>query len=144
MTVYLCGPINGMEDADAKNWRDAATRALTVPVLDPMRRDYRGVEDQNVEAIVAGDLEDIAACDILLVWAMKGASWGTAMEVWHAKQQGKRIVVVAWKPISPWLRYCASEVYVGLGEALDAIEPGASARMKAPRPKAAPRQLPVL
>jgi len=38
--VYLCGPINGRTDDDAKNWREYAKTRLP-DTLDPMARDYR-------------------------------------------------------------------------------------------------------
>lgn len=44
MKVYLCGPINGCTDDQCKNWREAAKQVLS-DTVDPMRRDYRGRED---------------------------------------------------------------------------------------------------
>jgi len=105
MTVYLCGGINGLSDADCKDWREVA-KALLVghATLDPMRRDYRGIEDQSVAAIVRGDLDDIGACDAMLVNAER-PSWGTAMEIVYAHREGKKIVAFTSGRISPWLRY---------------------------------------
>ena len=39
--VYLCGPINGCTDTEAKNWREAVKEHFPASV-DPMKRDYRG------------------------------------------------------------------------------------------------------
>jgi nucleoside 2-deoxyribosyltransferase len=105
-TVYLAGAINGCTDAQAKDWRARVTEAVrgSYAVLDPMARDYRGAEDQNVAAIVSGDYADIAVCDVFLAMAM-APSWGTAMEIHHAFGIGKRVILIADGRISPWLRY---------------------------------------
>lgn len=104
-TVYLCGGINALSDADAKDWREAAKTALaeTCEFLDPMRRDYRGKEAESVKEIISGDLADIDASDIVLVSATR-PSWGTAMEVFYAFKAGRTVIVVCpdARP-SPWL-----------------------------------------
>lgn len=122
--AYLCGGINGLADAEASGWREVAKAAFRdrLFVLDPMRRDYRGREDENVAAIVAGDLADIDKADVLLVNAAR-PSWGTAMEVFYAASQGNRVtndgyvsrllivaVVPAGSPVSPWLRHHCDEI----------------------------------
>lgn len=74
--------------------------------IDPMRRDYRGREDEFVDEIIAGDEEDIAECDVLLISADR-PSWGSAMEVRLAKKEMGKPVVLTCPPgmsISPWLR----------------------------------------
>lgn len=123
MTIYLCGGINGLSDHECRTWREVARARLEYhqhQTLDPMRRDYRGKEDESVDAIVAGDLEDIANCDALLVNATR-PSWGTAMEIVYAHQRGKRIVAAVGEgPVSPWLRYHC-EVVPTLQDALDAL-----------------------
>lgn len=43
MKVYLAGPINGCTDAEAKNWREELKTHFP-NAIDPMKRDYRGVE----------------------------------------------------------------------------------------------------
>lgn len=104
-TLYLCGGINGLSDVDAKGWREQATAALTerFAVRDPMARDYRRREAENVDAIVDGDLADIRACDVLLVNASR-PSWGTAMEVYFAHSVGRYVVAFGAGPSpSPWL-----------------------------------------
>lgn len=108
MRVYLAGPINGCDDVTARGWREEAKRLLTGhEVLDPMVRDYRGVEDHNVKEIVEGDLADIASCDVVIVNALT-ASWGTAIEVRAAKaEMGKRVIAFPNGRVSPWLRYHA-------------------------------------
>jgi nucleoside 2-deoxyribosyltransferase len=110
LVVYLAGPINGCSDAEAKDWRERVKCSFgaheRVTFLDPMRRDYRGreLEPGIAEEIVAGDLEDIEASDVLLV-AVPKPSIGTAMEVFHAHANLAKPVII-WhdsdKP-SPWL-----------------------------------------
>ncbi len=120
MIVYLCGGINGLSDADAENWREAAKALLTAETLDPMRRDYRGHEAENVAAIVEGDLQDVVACDVVLVNAVR-PSWGTAMEVVYAKTWGKRIVAfTGGSRVSPWVSYHCECVY-SFQDAIDRI-----------------------
>lgn len=125
--VYLAGPINGKNDAECNGWRMAAGAWLHMKgfeVLDPMARDYRGIEDQNAQAIVNGDLADISSCDIVLVNA-NGPSWGTAMELVYAKSYGKRVVAFATHTlaprISPWLRWHTHAIYESLQSALNGI-----------------------
>lgn len=111
MKVYLCGGINGLSDSECADWREWSKLLLRHETLDPMRRDYRGKEDESVNEIVRGDLDDILECDALLVNAVR-PSWGTAMEIVYAHQLGKRIVCfVGTGKISPWLRYHATEIH---------------------------------
>jgi nucleoside 2-deoxyribosyltransferase len=110
--IYLAGPIFGCSDEDAKGWRAIVKESLgACNVLDPMDRDYRGVEDANVQKLVEDDLRDIAQCTALLVKANE-PSWGTAMELVYARQMGKPVVAFnTSRKISPWLRYHASVHY---------------------------------
>lgn len=105
MTVYLCGGINGLSDSECRDWREVAKELLKADTLDPMRRDYRGKEDESVNEIVRGDLDDIGASSYVLVNATR-PSWGTAMEIVYAYQRRKPIVAfVGDGRVSPWLRY---------------------------------------
>ena len=74
--------------------------------LDPMRRDYRGIEHHpGTDAlIVGGDEEDIMHCDIVLANAVR-PSWGTGMEIRAAaKEYGKKVVTICTdENPSPWL-----------------------------------------
>ena len=120
--IYLAGPIFGCSDQDAKGWRTLAKELLgAANVLDPMDRDYRGIEDANVQKLVEDDLHDIAKCSALLVKANE-PSWGTAMELVYARQMGKPVVAFNTnRKVSPWLRYHAS-VYYTLEDALIAVK----------------------
>ncbi len=118
--VYLCGGINGLDDDEAKNWRARATAELgeRFEIVDPMARDYRGVELDNVDDIVRGDLADIDSCDVILVRAER-PSWGTAMEVHYSHDAHKYVVAFgAGDRPSPWLAYHADELVPTLDDAL--------------------------
>jgi nucleoside 2-deoxyribosyltransferase len=105
MKTYLCGGINGMSDADCRDWREMAKSIIKTDTLDPMRRDYRGQEDANVREIVRGDVRDIEASNYMLVNATR-PSWGTAMEIVYAYQHGLGVVAFTGSgPVSPWLRF---------------------------------------
>lgn len=106
MKLYLCGPINGCTDQEAKDWRELVKEYWPGETIDPMRRDYRGREAQCVDEIVELDKIDVLRSDALIVSYDK-PSVGTSMEVLFAFERGKPVVVVC-KPdanISPWLRY---------------------------------------
>lgn len=121
--VYLGGPINGMTDEQASGWRNQVRPILDQAgflVSDPMVRDYRGREDECVKEIVELDKKDIQQADILLMSCPR-PSIGTAMEVYFAwtirmaSTKYKRIIAVVPpdKPVSPWLRYHATEIFFG-------------------------------
>lgn len=144
-SIYLAGGINGLSDEDAIDWREKAKALIPrdIAVLDPMARDYRGKEDESVEDIVLGDLQDIASVDAILAYCPK-PSWGTAMEIHHAATTGSPIrvripagepefqadtyktlghrmiiaVVPAGTSVSPWLRYYTHAVVETLEEAV--------------------------
>lgn len=119
MKIYLAGPINGCSDSEANDWR-SAFKKLHSNVLDPMARDYRGKEAENVAGIVEGDKSDIDACDAVLVW-FERPSVGTSMEVLYAWERKKPVVVVnkSGKPISPWLAYHSIAIVNSADEALN-------------------------
>lgn len=124
-TIYLCGPINGRTDEDARGWRELVKDRWNGACLDPMRRDYRGRElEPGIAAeIVAGDIEDIQVCDAVLVFFDK-PSVGTSMEVFYAHSIGKPVVVVdaSDKPLSPWLIHHATQVTKHVSVALACID----------------------
>lgn len=122
MKVYLCGPINGCTNEECKHWREQAKLCLT-DTIDPMRRDYRGREDQCVAEIVEGDKADIDECDALLVNYDK-PSVGTSMEILYAWQNSKPVIIVASKDatISPWLRYHSRHIVHSFAEAYSLLK----------------------
>lgn len=106
MLIYLAGPINGCTDEECVDWRQHVAINWPCGILDPMVRDYRGVETDCYREIVDLDKKDIRKADIILVNYVK-PSVGTSMEVFYAWTLGKPIIVVAKEGtrISPWLRY---------------------------------------
>jgi nucleoside 2-deoxyribosyltransferase len=122
MIVYLCGGINGLSDADCKDWRERAKELLAGhETLDPMRRDYRGIEGDHVWEIVNGDCCDIRESDIVLAMCER-PSWGTAMEIRFAYEHGIPVIGVctAAKP-SPWLVYHCRSLHATLEGAVLAV-----------------------
>lgn len=122
--VYLCGPINGCTDSEANDWRMDAQSYLAgvAECINPMRRDYRGKEDESAQVIVRGDLDDIAECNLVLAVANK-PSWGTAMEIRHAYQMARPVIIVCDADrISPWLRYHSTAIVKTVREATEFIK----------------------
>lgn len=105
MKVYLAGPIQGCTDEQCKAWREYV-KTLLPDTLDPMRRDYRGIELESADEIVEGDKLDIDDADALLV-NFPAPSAGTCMEILYAWERFKKVVVVIPKEVklSPWVKY---------------------------------------
>lgn len=122
--VYLCGPINGCTDFEAKDWREYVKVAYgeTVKAIDPMKRDYRGKEKQDYREIVDLDKRDIRNSDVILVNYDK-PSVGTSMEIFYAWTLGKPVVVWCREDavISPWLRYHSTCIVHSLHAAIEKI-----------------------
>jgi nucleoside 2-deoxyribosyltransferase len=123
---YLCGPIAGCSDSEAKDWRSAFLKEFP-KALDPMRRDYRapGRALHCMREIVELDKRDIRACDCLLVrWNADKPSIGTTMEIIYAWTLG--IPVVLWingnVDMSPWLVYHSTILVHTFVDAIDAVE----------------------
>lgn len=122
-TVYLAGAINGCTDWEATGWRNEAKRWLNdFSICDPMDRDYRGKEDENVEAIVLKDKYDVLHSQYVLAMCLR-PSWGTAMEI-HVAWGGKvpvYAIVPDGKQVSPWLRFHSKAIYPTLKDACLAL-----------------------
>lgn len=122
--VYLAGPIFGCTDEECNGWRDQAKHSLGgyFRLLNPMNFDTRGEEDSLYREIVQFDKQEIDKADHVLVNAER-PTWGTAMEVFYAANQGKPVVAFCGDqtPISPWLRSHCLAVYARLSDACDAI-----------------------
>ena len=124
LKVYLCGPINGCNDSECKDWREYA-KLIIRKAIDPMARDYRGreLEPGIVREIVENDKADIESCDWVLVYYDR-PSVGTAMEVLYANQHHKGVVIVdvSAKPLSPWMSYHSDCSVPTLNEALEFLK----------------------
>ena len=122
-TIYLCGPINNRTDEECKDWREMVKSKWSGKVLDPMRRDYRGKEAENVDQIVEFDKIDLMNSDIILV-NYDAPSVGTSMEILYAFERGKWVIVVAAEGtrISPWMTYHSHAIVRSFGDALRWIE----------------------
>lgn len=124
MLVYLAGPINGCTDEECKDWREYVKAQLGEErTLDPMRRDYRGMETESVREIVEGDKLDIDQSTHILVNYVK-PSVGTSMEVLYAYERKKPVIVVAalGTKFSPWLVYHSKKICSSFEDALDFIK----------------------
>lgn len=127
--VYLAGGIFQLDDVQATAWREYVKRELSgqCDFLDPMRRDYRGREDECYAEIVNGDKHDIRQSDIILAMC-NTPSWGTAMEIGYAHARrmvdngGTHIIgIVAGQRVSPWLRHHCDDIVDGTYAAIDKI-----------------------
>lgn len=124
-TIYLAGPINGCTDSEANDWRERVIGYFqhgTVGFLNPMRRDYRGMEATSMREIVQLDKRDINCSDILLVRYLK-PSVGTSMEIYYAWERD--IPVIVWADpvdLSPWLVYHSTKIASGFEEAMGSIK----------------------
>mgnify|MGYP000703431519 CR=1 FL=1 len=60
--MYLAGPINALSDSEAIDWRREVMEALAhkFNFLDPMARDFRGIEGDHTAEIVEGDFDQIS------------------------------------------------------------------------------------
>jgi nucleoside 2-deoxyribosyltransferase len=120
-TIYLAGPIHGCSDVECVTWRREVKELLPeFEFLDPMDKDYRGRENENVNEIVEGDKSEILRANILLAYCWQ-KSWGTAMEIMYARGHRTYVVVVGRNNLSPWVRYYADKICHSLGEACDFI-----------------------
>ena len=89
--VYLAGPINGCTDVECKDWRESVKSVLgEASTLDPMRRDYRGREEECVNEIVELDKKDIDEATHLLV-NYPHPSTGTDMEIYYAWERKNQL-----------------------------------------------------
>lgn len=120
--TYLCGPILNCNDSECIDWREEAKKNLK-DTLDPMRRDYRGIQLDHIKEIVEEDKKDIDECDSLLV-KFDYPSVGTSMEILYAWERKKFIVTVVENPdivVSPWLIYHSSAVVKTFKPAYDLL-----------------------
>lgn len=129
--VYLAGSIEGVSDADAKGWRDAAKRIFNfagIPVFDPTRRiNYRDTPEDNnaMNRIVKLDLQDISKSSVILADlrdSSPGRKWGTLMEVAHSHTKNKIIILLIdeGQYLHPFVGFYATEIHHSLEEGISA------------------------
>jgi hypothetical protein len=110
--VFISGPILGVEKH--QQYRKTITdvcHKLGFDVIDPWKRErvlYNGTEEcwwgkVPTFDFVQRDLDDAVRCDIMVVY-LPILSAGACMEMFYAKRNGKKIVVVSeQKCLSPWI-----------------------------------------
>lgn len=119
MNIYLCGPINGCTDDQASGWREWFKRADCFKWIDPMKRDYRGVESENYREIVELDKRDILLADAVVVMYTQ-PSVGASMEMFWAWHCNLPMVLIdnSEGSLSPWLIYHTTAIVKTKEEAL--------------------------
>jgi hypothetical protein len=111
--VFISGPIMGMEkqqDYYRKTITEVAAK-LGFDVIDPWKRErvlYNGTEECWWDKVptfdfVQRDLDDADLCDVMVVY-LPILSAGACMEMFYAKRNGKKVIVVSeMKCLSPWI-----------------------------------------
>ena len=129
--VFISGPILGMERNQTyrQTITDIALK-LGFGVIDPWNREkvlYKGNEEcwwstYITYDFVQRDLDDADRCDIMVVYLPK-LSAGACMELFYAKQKGKKIIVVSDMPcLSPWIIAHSDLIIKSLDQLKGALE----------------------
>jgi len=110
--IFISGPIQGMEtEQEYRKIIAEICAKLGFEVIDPWKREkilYRTEvpcwwEKVPAADFVKRDLEDAERCDIMVVYLPR-LSAGACMELFYAKQKGKKIIVVSnMGCLSPWI-----------------------------------------
>ena len=129
--VFISGPILGMENE--QEYRGTITKIcnrLGLQVIDPWRREkilYKGNEHcwwtKCVPMdFVQRDLDDADKCDIMVVYMPK-LSAGACMEMFYAKRNGKKVIVVSgMECLSPWIAVHSDVIVKRFEELEDALK----------------------
>lgn len=114
--VYLAGPILGMTEGQANNWRQVVAHALephNIVGISPLRCEpihgpvyAAGYPDERfgtARAIMAKNLFDVKTCDMILAYIPKPPpglvhSWGTMQELAWARALDKPAILVSDDP----------------------------------------------
>jgi nucleoside 2-deoxyribosyltransferase len=101
---------------------DRLSLKLRAKTINPLRRDYRGRENEFTNEIVQLDKLDISRCHMVLA-ACPSPSTGTSMEIFYAWTLGKPVysVVPNGVTVSPWLSYHSTRVCPTFDKAIKAI-----------------------
>ena len=129
--VFISGPILGMENE--QEYRVTITKIcnrLGLQVIDPWRREkilYKGNEHcwwtKCVPMdFVQRDLDDADRCDIMVAYMPK-LSAGACMELFYAKRNGKKVIVVSgMECLSPWIVMHSDMIIKQFEELEDALK----------------------
>jgi nucleoside 2-deoxyribosyltransferase len=118
-SVYLAGPIAGMTEREAKEWRSDAIdyfRKNGITGISPLRNEpaehgkygdalsWVGKAAAEGQAIAAKNMFDVRACDMTLIYLPKAAndmrpSYGTVIELGWARILDKPVVLVSDDPV---------------------------------------------
>lgn len=135
--VYLCGPMEGISEELAKEWRATARNFyykllldepfLYIDVLDPCRRKAFHAEPYSTNLankIVKLDVTDISRSNLVLCNLKDrgaGKAWGSVMELVEAYHMGKPVITVLEEGFHhPFIEVYSTEIHHTLEDALNA------------------------
>jgi nucleoside 2-deoxyribosyltransferase len=116
-----------------QDYRENITRIcvkLGFDVIDPWHREkvlYKGDEQcwwSKVPApeFIQRDLDDAEKCDVMIVYLPK-LSAGACMEMFYAKRQGKKVIVISeMEGLSPWIVMHSDAIVKKFEELADALK----------------------
>lgn len=124
--IYACGPINGCHNNECLIWRNELRAGFVdsdYDIVDPLRRDYRGVELENLNEIVTLDKVDIDKCDIIFANCLRPSA-GTSMEIMYSFMKNKPIVSLIGvdSPVSPWIKYHSTITVLSISSGINWIK----------------------
>jgi hypothetical protein len=131
MKAFISGPILGMETN--QGYRKTITEILVrsdFDVIDPWNREkilYQGDERCWWDKVptfdfIQRDLDDADRCDLMVVY-LPILSAGACMEMFYAKRQSKKIIVVSEIDcLSPWIIAHSDIVVKSLDHLEDALK----------------------
>jgi len=125
-TIFLSGPIRGLERTDSLSWRNDAEAKLCkdFTVLNPLRNREEKGSFPFPKGIVIRDKSDILKSDIILVndEFPTATMIGTAMEVIYAHQLDKVIILFGEGHDGDlWLEYHSHMRFKTMDEAIEFI-----------------------
>ena len=111
--AYIAGPIQGFESK--QEYRSTLAKILAqkgYDSVDPWKRESvlysaekGNLSKEEMAGFIRRDLSDIDRCDLFVAYLPR-LSAGTCMELFHAKNLGKRTIVISMmEDLSPWIVY---------------------------------------